>query len=74
MKKILIVYILILSSFSCKKSENSNSFFDLHEDTLWILDEEKESILGPNIRRIIRFKGNKFFWGAIENFNTAPFL
>ncbi len=73
MKKIIITCVLILFIFSCKKSENNNSFFDLHEDTLWILDEGKESILGPNIRRIIRFKGNKFFWGAIENFNTAPF-
>ena len=59
--------------FSCEKSEKKNSFFELYEDTLWVLDEEKESIFGPNIRRIIRFKSNKFFWGAIENFNTSPF-
>ena len=29
---------------------------------------KKKSIFGPNIKRIIRFKSNKFFWGAIENF------
>ena len=73
MKKIIISYILILLFFSCQKSEKENTFFDLYEDTLWILDEEKESIFGPNIRRIIRFKSGKFFWGAIENFNTSPF-
>ncbi len=73
MKKIISIYILIFSFFSCQKSDKKNSFFSLHEDTLWVLDEEKESIFGPNIRRIIRFKGNKFFWGAIENFNTSPF-
>ena len=73
MKKIIISYILILLFFSCQKSEKENTFFDLYEDTLWVLDEEKESIFGPNIRRIIRFKSGKFFWGAIENFNTSPF-
>ena len=73
MKKIISIYILIFSFFSCQKSDKKNSFFSLHEDTLWVLDEEKESIFGPNIRRVIRFKGNKFFWGAIENFNTPPF-
>ena len=64
---------MILLSFSCQKSDKENTFFDLYEDTLWVLDEEKESIFGPNIRRIIRFKSGKFFWGAIENFNTSPF-
>ena len=73
MKKIIISCILILLFFSCQKSEKENTFFDLYEDTLWVLDEEKESIFGPNIRRIIRFKSGKFFWGAIENFNTSPF-
>ena len=73
MKKIIISWISILFIFSCEKSEKKNSFFELYEDTLWVLDEEKESIFGPNIRRIIRFKNNKFFWGAIENFNTSPF-
>tara|TARA_B100000963_G_scaffold287254_1_gene256392 strand:- start:709 stop:1314 length:606 start_codon:yes stop_codon:yes gene_type:complete len=73
MKKIMISYILILLFFSCQKSEKENTFFELYEDTLWVLDEEKESIFGPNIRRIIRFKSGKFFWGAIENFNTSPF-
>ena len=73
MKKIIISWIFIFFVFSCEKSEKKNSFFELYEDTLWVLDEEKESILGPNIRRIIRFKSNKFFWGAIENFNTSPF-
>tara|TARA_B100001989_G_C24472107_1_gene429797 strand:- start:321 stop:926 length:606 start_codon:yes stop_codon:yes gene_type:complete len=73
MKRIIISCILILLSFSCQKSEKENTFFDLYEDTLWVLDEEKESIFGPNIRRIIRFKSGKFFWGAIENFNTSPF-
>ena len=58
---------------SCQKSEKSKTFFDLYDDTLWVLDEEKESVFGPNIKRIIRFKSNKFFWGAIENFNTSPF-
>ena len=72
MKKI-IIYIVILSITSCQKSEKSKTFFDLYDDTLWVLDEEKESIFGPNIKRIIRFKSNKFFWGAIENFNTSPF-
>lgn len=66
-------WMFIFFVFSCEKSEKKNSFFELYEDTLWVLDEEKESILGPNIRRIIRFKSNKFFWGAIENFNTSPF-
>ena len=73
MKKIIISWIFTLFVFSCEKSEKKNSFFELYEDTLWVLDEEKESIFGPNIRRIIRFKSNKFFWGAIENFNTSPF-
>ena len=73
MKKIIIIYILISSIISCQKSEKSKTFFDLYDDTLWVLDEEKESIFGPNIKRIIRFKSNKFFWGAIENFNTSPF-
>tara|TARA_Y100001980_G_C14389008_1_gene188712 strand:+ start:131 stop:736 length:606 start_codon:yes stop_codon:yes gene_type:complete len=73
MKKIIISYILIFFIFSCQKSEKKKPFFELYEDTLWVLDEEKESIFGPNIRRIIRFKSNKFFWGAIENFNTSPF-
>tara|TARA_B100000575_G_scaffold150619_1_gene120068 strand:+ start:11083 stop:11688 length:606 start_codon:yes stop_codon:yes gene_type:complete len=73
MKKIIISYILIFFIFSCQKSEEKKPFFELYEDTLWVLDEEKESIFGPNIRRIIRFKSNKFFWGAIENFNTSPF-
>ena len=73
MKRIIISYILVLLYFSCQKSEKENTFFDLYEDTLWVLDEEKESIFGPNIRRIIRFKSGKFFWGAIENFNTSPF-
>ena len=73
MNKTFSICILFFAFISCKKSENENSFFNLYEDTLWILDEEKESIFGPNIRRIIRFKGNKFFWGAIENFNTSPF-
>ena len=73
MKKIIISYIFLLFTFSCQKSEEKNSFFELYEDTLWVLDEEKESIFGPNIRRMIRFKSNKFFWGAIENFNTSPF-
>ena len=73
MKKIIISYIFLLFTFSCQKSEEKNSFFELYEDTLWVLDEEKESIFGPNIKRIIRFKSNKFFWGAIENFNTSPF-
>ena len=73
MKRIIISCILILLSFSCQKSDKENTFFDLYEDTLWVLDEEKESIFGPNIRRIIRFKNGKFFWGAIENFNTSPF-
>tara|TARA_B100000902_G_scaffold393744_1_gene448585 strand:+ start:390 stop:995 length:606 start_codon:yes stop_codon:yes gene_type:complete len=73
MKKIIISYIFLFFTFSCQKSEEKNSFFELYEDTLWVLDEEKESIFGPNIRRMIRFKSNKFFWGAIENFNTSPF-
>ena len=73
MKKIIISYIFLLFTFSCQKSEEKNSFFELYDDTLWVLDEEKESIFGPNIRRVIRFKSNKFFWGAIENFNTSPF-
>mgnify|MGYP001178982006 CR=1 FL=1 len=73
MKKFIFIYILILSITSCQKSEKSKTFFDLYDDTLWVLDEEKESIFGPNIKRIIRFKSNKFFWGAIENFNTSPF-
>ena len=73
MKKIIISYILILLFFSCQKSEKENTFFDLYEDTLWVLDEEKEIIFGQYIRRIIRFKSGKFFWGAIENFNTSPF-
>lgn len=72
MKKI-IIYVSIFLITSCQKSEKSKTFFDLYDDTLWVLDEEKESIFGPNIRRIIRFKSNKFFWGAIENFNTSPF-
>ena len=73
MKKIIIIYFTIFSFLSCQNSEKGETFFDLYDDTLWVLDEEKESILGPNIRRIIRFKSNKFFWGAIENFNTSPF-
>ena len=73
MKKIIIIYLLIFSITSCQKSEKGETFFDLYDDTLWVLDEEKESIFGPNIRRIIRLKSNKFFWGAIENFNTSPF-
>ncbi len=73
MKKNISAYILIFFIFSCQKSENRNSFYELYNDTLWVLDEEKESIFGPNIRRIIRFKGNNFYWGAIENFNTSPF-
>ena len=73
MKKIIISYIFLLFTFSCQKSEEKNSFFELYDDTLWVLDEEKEIIFGPNIRRVIRFKSNKFFWGAIENFNTSPF-
>ena len=73
MKKIIISYIFLFFTFSCQKSEEKNSFFELYDDTLWVLDEEKESIFGPNIRRVIRFKSNKFFWGAIENFNTSPF-
>ena len=73
MKKIIFIYITIFSFLSCQKSEKSKTFFDLYDDTLWVLDEEKESIFGPNIKRIIRFKSNKFFWGAIENFNTSPF-
>ena len=73
MKKIIIIYITIFSFLSCQKSEKGETFFDLYDDTLWVLDEEKESIFGPNIRRIIRLKSNKFFWGAIENFNTSPF-
>ena len=73
MKKIIGTYIFIFLVFSCQKTEKKNSFFELFDDTLWVLDEEKESVFGPNIRRIIRFKNNKFFWGAIENFNTSPF-
>ena len=73
MKKNIIFYIFIFLFTSCQKSEKNDSFFSLYEDTLWVLDEEKESIFGPNIRRIIRFKGNNFYWGAIENFNTSPF-
>ena len=73
MKKNIGICILIFLFYSCQKSEKNESFFSLYEDTLWVLDEEKESIFGPNIRRIIRFKGNNFYWGAIENFNTSPF-
>ena len=73
MKKIITVLFFIFFIFSCKKSEKKSSFFELYNETLWILDEEKESIFGPNIRRIIRLKSNKFFWGAIENLNTSPF-
>ena len=41
---LLILY--LVHNLSMKvKYEKKNSFFELYEDTLWVLDEEKESIL-----------------------------